>query len=307
MMRKLAVLLLIILLSLLVGQPAAAQTDPAAPFQPVTGHPACAGVTLETSSTPECDAFMAVYPAPPVTQMGTDLGVVAGLSFAYFAADEVTFYASPGGRQIETLEVGYNYVTPSTITDSWVEISEGRWVKREDIKFSRASSFSGVSITGALEMPFAWVLWRHYASKTPAGETNRETGWHERYQLVNIYATANVNGWDWYLVGKDKWINQKNLSIVYPIPPASFGGNWVAVNLYEQNLVAFSGGTPVMATLVSSGVKNGQWNTHVGTFAVWSRVEAGTMNGREGYEDAYSLEMVPYAQYFDGLISLHGT
>jgi lipoprotein-anchoring transpeptidase ErfK/SrfK len=31
------------------------------------------------------------------------------------------------------------------------------------------------------------------------------------------------------------------------------------------------------------------------------------MNGAEGSPDFYSLDLVPYAQYFDGLISMHGT
>ena len=62
-----------------------------------------------------------------------------------------------------------------------------------------------------------------------------------------------------------------------------------------------------MATLVSSGVKNGEWDTRRGTFNVGVRVEAGTMNGAEGSPDFYSLDLVPYAQYFDGLISMHGT
>jgi hypothetical protein len=216
----------------------------------------------------------------------------------------ITVYDAPGGRLVEIMYAGYSAVEPIQYQSGWVEFRKGRWTKTENMTAQSPSTFAGVNING-LDMPFAWIIARLYAVNSPNGI--KTDVFFDRYQLVNIYATVNVSGWDWHLIGPGVWTNQKNMSIVYPYAPAEFGGNWVAVNLFEQNLVAYSGGTPVMATLVSSGVKNGKWDTKTGTFQVGVRVESGTMSGAEGQDDFYSLPLVPYAQYFNGLSSLHGT
>lgn len=257
------------------------------------GHPTCSGIHSDNLSTPECDALMASRPAPSFPRLPVDLGIVSEISFMRFNSDKVTVYDGPGGSVIEEMTVGYSYVSPSKWGNGWAEISPGRWVEMSATSWSRPSDFSGVLIDSALDMPFAWVLWGLDASKSPAGVSDRENGRYNRWQMVWIYATVNVRGWDWHLVGPNHWISQKNLSIVYPSAPADFGGNWVGVNLYEQNLVAYSGGAPIMATLVSSGVKNGLWNTRAGTFTVGVRVLNGTMSGAEGSPDYYSLEHVP--------------
>jgi L,D-transpeptidase catalytic domain len=264
-------------------------------------------VSRETPSTPECEALMVARPTPNVSLLPADLGILSDVTFIRFNKNDVNIYDSPGGSVKESMTTGYMYVAPVAFQDGWAQLGTNRWVSLEDARYGSPSEFSGVTINGALDMPFAWVLWGHDARTSPNGVSDRETGHLNRFQLVNIYATVNVSGWNWYLIGPGHWTNQQNLSIVYPHAPAEFGGNWVGINLYEQNLVAYSGGSPVMATLVSSGVKNGEWDTRLGTFDVDTKVEAGTMNGAEGSPDFYSLDLVPYAQYFDGLISLHGT
>ena len=309
-MRKLLVMLLVVALMAVAQLPVAVQAGseaPGAPPQAFQGAAACAGVSLETPSTPECEAFMAARPSPNVSQLPADMGIISDITFIRFNRNEVSIYDGPGGARVDTLVTGYMYVAPDAFEDDYARLSPGRWVSLNDATFGSPSSFSGVTINGGLDMPFAWILWGHDAVKSPGGLSDRENGRYERFQLVNIYATVNVSGWNWHLIGPGHWTNQQNLSIVYPGAPAEFGGNWAGINIYEQNLVAYSGGAPVMATLVSSGVRNGEWDTRFGTFDVDTRVEAGTMNGAEGSPDFYSLDLVPYAQYFDGLISMHGT
>lgn len=302
-MRRLLLSVLIVYLSGTVG---AENQVPAPVFDPNQGHPACAGVTREIPSTPECEAFMAARPAPGFERVPLDYGLAAGVRLIRYQKNQVTVYDAPNGNRLETMTTGYQYAAPLSIIEGWAQVGEGRWVSMEDAQIANPSTFSGVILPG-LDMPFAWVLWGHDAVKSPNGLSERENGRYERYQLVWIFATVSVGGLNWHLVGPGHWINQKNLSIVYPNAPAFFEGNWVGVDLYEQNLVAYHGGTPVMATLVSSGVKNGLWNTKAGTFHVGVRLEVSQMSGSEGKPDEYSLDYVPYAQYFDGLRSLHGT
>lgn len=306
-MRKISVfgVLIVFLIAVLPALPTEAAHDGISTVAMASGHAACAGVSQAVPTTPECEAFIASYPAPPVSQLPVDYGVVADETFIRFNKNNVNIYNAPNGSVVETLVTGYTYVTPIAFENGWAQLARNRWVSMEDARIARPSALTGVEI-GALQMPFAFILWNHNAATAPAGVRSASMPLR-RYQMVNIYATVNVRGWDWHLIGPGMWTNQQNLSIVYPAAPAAFEGRWVAVNLFEQNLVAYEGGVPRFAALVSSGLKDGKWDTHEGTFTVHSRVISGTMNGAEGREDYYSLDKVPYAQYFDNLISLHGT
>jgi hypothetical protein len=269
------------------------------------GHPNCGGISLETPSTPACDALIASRPAPNVTPLPVDFGVVNGVTFIRFHTTAVPLYDQPNGTQVDTLSAGYTYVAVRQVREGWAEVCPGRWVDMSTARVARPSTFTGVRING-LDMPFAWVLWPHCAADAPAGSRSCEgNGQLERFQRVNVYATVNVSGWNWHLIGPGIWTNQQNLSIVYPAAPATFPGQWVAVNTYEQNLVAYNGAAPVMATLVSSGIENGRWDTKEGTYSVRLMMENGPMDGGSG-DDFYSLDQVPYHMYFNGLVALHG-
>ncbi|MCD4686628.1 MAG: L,D-transpeptidase [Anaerolineae bacterium] len=270
------------------------------------GHPNCAGVNAATPSTPECDALIAARPSPNVTPLPVDFGVINGVTFIRFSVDEVPLYNAPDGDVVEMMPAGYTYVAVRQSREGWAEVRPGRWVRTEGTRAAQPSTFTGVQING-LDMPFAWVLWNHCGVHVPAGARDcGDDAYLHRFERVNIYATVNISGWDWHLIGPGLWTNQQNLSIVYPNAPESFGGRWVAVNNYEQNLVAYNGTTPAMATLVSTGIENDEWNTWPGTYSVRLKIENGPMDGAHGEDDYYSLDQVPYHMYFNGLQALHG-
>jgi len=288
----------------------AADETPAGQPAALSGHPLCAGISAETPRTPECDALIAAQPAPNVSRLPVDFGVLSDSRFIRFPASttEIALYDKPGGQVIDTLTTGFTYVTVRQFNDdwTWAEIRPGRWVPLTDTREAWPTDFRGVQIHG-MEMPFAFVLWRHCPAAGPGRNHSCDNGpMLDRFDVVNIYATVNVGGWDWHLIGPGLWTNQQNLSIVYPQAPAQHAGRWVAVNTYEQTLVAYQDSTPVMATLVSTGVENGEWNTWPGTFSVRLKIEKGKMDGEHQEEDYYSLDDVPYHMYFNGLIALHG-
>jgi hypothetical protein len=129
-----------------------------------------------------------------------------------------------------------------------------------------------------------------------------------RYDLVNIFAEVrHEDGWLWYLVGPDQWIEQRSLAIAKPVerPQDVDTQRWVAVDLYEQTLVGYEGTRPVFATLIASGLPG--WDTNEGIFDIWARIDRDGMSGATGAPDAYALESVPWVMYFDDGISLHGT
>ncbi|HEX3050342.1 MAG TPA: L,D-transpeptidase family protein [Aggregatilineaceae bacterium] len=269
----------------------------------------CDGFSTEYFSSPECDALMMAEPSPPVVNLAVDYGAADGYTFMRVVSDHVvTVYSAPGGGYaLYTIDAGFNFITPRTVTDTWTEINANEWIETRYLQWVEPSTFTGVFIQSEPARPFGWILKDLYASATPGGEQviSRDMLLF-RYQLMNIYATVNVNGLDWYLVAPGKWVEQRLMGVARRVArPASVSGRWVAVDLYEQVLVAYENDTMVFATLVSSGLPD--WSTQEGQFQVWGRRQNGPMSGAEGEPDFYRLENVPYALYFDGDISLHGT
>lgn len=274
------------------------------------GHAGCANITYETPRTPECDAVMAAQPYPDVEPIPFDLGVIEGQDFVYFDADEVPLYNAPDGRVLETFTAGRSsYVKVLQLSEDgeWAEIRYGRWASLENAHFAEPSTFTGV-IINSMPMPFAWAIYDGCMSLVPGGPRNcQQSGAFQRYDLMNIYATVTVGEWDWHLVGPQQWVQQTNLSIVYPTAPRVFSWRWLGVSTYEQNLVAYEGERPVMATLVSTGdMEAEQWRTDPGVWQVELFWEAGPMEGAAGSDDFYALDQVPYHMYFNWREALHG-
>jgi hypothetical protein len=147
-----------------------------------------------------------------------------------------------------------------------------------------------------------------YVSAYPGGPWDPETGrFLQRYELVNLFAEASDDdGWRWYMIGPNQWVEQRFVAKVQRTErPEGVTGRWVAVDLYEQTLVAYENDTPVFATLVSSGLEHSE--TNEGLFTVWAKLPSDRMAGATGAPDAYALQSVPWVMYFDGSYSLHGT
>lgn len=274
-----------------------------------------AAVETDCLPTPGLDALalraaeveMQRHPTPDVQQVPYREDVVWTRAYRRMVG-HVVIYDAPNGNPIGELDAGYNYVTIINSKDGFVQINYGQWVKEEHITWADVSEFSGVEITRQPIRPFAWMLAEARPSRYPGGPQDENAEKIERYTLLNIYGTEIVNGWEWYLVGPNQWVQQIRVAKVKPIPrPEGVGPNdrWVAVDLYEQTAVAYEGDKMVFATLISSGLP--RWSTREGLFRIYERYEATRMSGASGQPDFYFIEEVPYVMYFDGDIGLHGT
>jgi hypothetical protein len=88
-------------------------------------------------------------------------------------------------------------------------------------------------------------------------------------------------------------------------PPGVGGGErWIHIDLSEQVLVAYDGDEPVFATLVSTGKEPGM--TPVGVHRVQIKHIATSMRDQPMEDEAYSIDDVPWTQYFQGSVALHG-
>jgi len=111
------------------------------------------------------------------------------------------------------------------------------------------------------------------------------------------------------------WMKGSDGTYTEPGPrPADLapGEKWIDVNLSRKTLVALEGDKPVYAALVSPGKKSSNkakdHSTIKGTFRIREKHIAVTMDGdgRVASDLPYSIEDVPYVQYFEGSYALHG-
>lgn len=266
-------------------------------------HPGMSAIELRAA-----EAEMAAHPVPDAVQVPYNKNIVWSRAYRRMTG-HVIIYDAPNGKQIGELDAGYNYVTIISEQDGFTQINYGQWVESSHITSAPVSQFSGVQITQQPERPFAWMLAEARPSRYPGGPQDESAPVIKRYTLMNIYGTEyDADGWEWYLIGPNQWIQQLRVAKVKVIsPPAGVGPNdhWVAVDLYEQTATAYEGDKMVFATLISSGLP--KWSTEEGLFQIYERHEATRMSGAEGQKDFYFIEEVPWVMFFDGAISLHGT
>lgn len=259
---------------------------------------------LEVAAVPA--EVIAAYPAPAVIQLQPDDALIFDRNYQRVNG-AVEIFDAPNGNLVRTLDAGFNFVTAGSDEGGWTRINPGEYVRSEVLSPAVVSRFSGVFLPEMLPFPMAWILVPVVPSPTPGAEPPEGGVMLHRYTRVNLYTEVEVNGWTWYQVGPDQWVEQRLIAKVMPVerPAEVDTERWISVDLYEQVLVAYEGTRPVFATLISSGLP--EWPTNEGIFNIYVRYDRTPTSGAEGQEDFYSLEEVPWTMYYDDQIGLHGT
>ncbi|HHH83151.1 MAG TPA: murein L,D-transpeptidase [Chloroflexi bacterium] len=214
----------------------------------------------------------------------------------------------------------YRTVPPGFVYFSWIEryerhdkvvymIVPGVYIRGEGLARVGAPTFRGLAFSRTPSGTFAWILNRTESRSEPGYDAPATGRFFDRFQVVWVYETRNVGGWDWYRIGPQDWIEQRLIAKVEPDPERPEGvesDRWISINLYEQTLAVYEGGEMIYATLVSSGLKG--WWTRPGVFQVFEKLESTSMEGafEADRSDYYYLEDVPWSLYFDEARALHG-
>jgi hypothetical protein len=270
----------------------------------------CGDVTLENPQpSPLCLEVMRQRPVPSYTRAPLDTVTINNYSFWKVTNGAAQAYATPGGGLTRAYGGGFVYVRAiDESVPGWIQIEGGDWLKTEDLEKVAPSEVTGLLIDDGLKEEYAYILGTVITSTYPGGPADTAVGgvYKYYYNLIHIFATVELNGWKWYMIGENQWVEQRSVAKVHLTPrPEGVSGRWVAVDLYEQTLVAYEDDTPVFSTIIASGLPG--WETNEGIFEVWYRVPNGSMSGAFGAPDAYALQSVPWTLYFDEDISLHGT
>jgi L,D-transpeptidase catalytic domain len=197
----------------------------------------------------------------------------------------------------------------------FVRTVRGSYVKLAQLEERKGSAFQGVELGAERQLPMAWMV----REMTPITAKQRSDGTFryvtgpedkplERLTLLDWAGREHVGDDLMHKLKDGRYIKYWFAAVAEKIArPEGVKPNepWVHVNLDQQTLVAYQGDTPVYATLVSTGLEG--HDTPAGLFEIRAKYVAATMSdiGQDA-PDRYSIEDVPWTEYFSGSIALHG-
>lgn len=208
----------------------------------------------------------------------------------------------------------------------WVRAYPDQWLKKRDLipKPARFSSLESLQPGGKLEAPVAYVRYNHVTAwpERPESDAHRrkmpkksrtEVKRFSVHPIVSSWPEGELSRADWVQL-PEGWVEHWRLAVVESAArPGSLGEGekWLRVDLSEQTITAYEGDAPVYVTLVSTGKgedKSGEGedkDTPTGIFRITNKQRSGRMSGGSG-ESYHYLSDVPWVQYFNGGIALHG-
>ncbi len=164
------------------------------------------------------------------------------------------------------------------------------------------------------KLPVGFVLWgraHKWSFDASRKHPTQMEGPLDRFQAVGLTGEiASASDGEYWETDEGWWLKASDGTKTEPGPPPDKLGDhekWIDVNQHRQTLVAFEGPTPVYVTLFSSG--RNEHETVTGSFHIREKLIASTMDGDAdtAVDGApYSIEDVPYIQYFNGGYALHG-
>jgi len=253
------------------------------------------------------------FPSLPITPVRPFRGLTPA-AYAKVITSTAPVYRHPydalaGLPPLRRFETGYDYVSllgqVQVAGHNFYQINRGEFMQAEDLQLVQPSGFQGRFMSSPPAAPVGWVISNVQLSAVPGQPPPPQAPYAGRYQSFDVLATQHVGDWNWYLIGPNQWIEQRNVALVQPGPPGG-AGTVIAVDTYEQSLGVYVNGGLVFATLISSG--SSYFPTRPGTFQVWAKLDAGRMSGTylADRRDYYFLEDVPWILYYDGDRALHG-
>jgi hypothetical protein len=182
----------------------------------------------------------------------------------------------------------------------------GLWVRESQINDATPSKFEGVSVSSPAELArIGWAVRELpvYENPYPRGTPIRTLAKQQRITIRDAR-----DGW----IALDDGGFVEASAIRRPdleAPPAEVQGNerWIDVDLSHQVITFYEGRNPVRTSLVSAGTYEEDRRTPTGDFRIRHKLALGTMDRTDfpDPEEDYSLEGIPWVQYFQGSNALH--
>jgi hypothetical protein len=207
------------------------------------------------------------------------------------------------------LYVAYTDVADTGKKGIYFQLPSGEWMPGDGSRVSLLQYQPGLEFHATPRNKFGWILEPETAVRSEPSfmADNLPIRTLDLYEVVQVYSTQTIEGFNWYLIGPNEWIESRKIAVVSPnnTPPDGVtNGRWIDVNLEQQTLAVYDNQQMVFATVMASGLTP-NW-TRPGLFQIYKKKELETMAGESGTPDYYYLENVPWTMYFDKARALHG-
>lgn len=251
---------------------------------------------------------------------GEDLTAAKGgllpREYGFIRVDGTRAYAHPhdayAGEYVEAFGQGFGLVLGQEKISGgmpFVRTRRGLWVERSEIRRANPSTFRGYALEPGVRLSQVGFLIA--PSSTHGSRGGRKVGELDRH--VRVCVRAEARGWLELCDGT--WVRAR--AVARPtrsVPPVEMTPDklvakerWLDVDTATQTLVAYEGATPVYTTLISTGKDKPTHRTPKGTFRIWVKLADSDMDDleRDDISVNYSIEAVPWVQYFEGSNGFH--
>ncbi len=183
-----------------------------------------------------------------------------------------------------------------------------RFIQADKLFEAKPSDLEGILINHRNPLPVAFIVGRgvKLLEQKVAGGPLKSGERLSRYSHLPYLGEMKRKGKRYARVGDNLFVRRRTVAVAQQVQPPedlSPGERWIDIDLSQQTLVAYEGASPVFATLVSTGRKD--FDSPEGSFRIYGKHVSITMDDPEGGEEAYSIEDVPWTQYFEEGYALH--
>ena len=286
--------------------------------EPAPTNTALPEPTLVSTDAPALEELVEIEPTWYV--MNDSLGEIDAIGFARVKTIPAILYASPEDAVAKTNkkrtlpgdEVYVSYLSTEKVGRTMVyEVDSGSWMAADQLEEIQPSAFGGIQILGVPESDFGWVVEPGFSFLFSAEAPNQKQSGHfyRRYKFLLVDSVlVDEDGLNWYQIGENEWISDEHFSFVRlrtESPAQVYSRRWIDVDLTEQNLVVYTEGKPVFATLISTGLEQG-W-TAAGVFTIYNQTEVYDLYSPDPQVIGnYYLEDVPWILFYESSWAIHG-
>lgn len=219
----------------------------------------------------------------------------------------------------EQLEKGWSIAGVNEVSykgATYVVTRKGRFVPRSELGQVAPYAFHGETLDTGKQLDFGWILPDKASVYADAKANAKVVGTRTRLQKVDVQETKRLgkDGKDvWLRIGAAEWIKgdaARVPTLAKPPEEVPQGARWIDVDTNTQTLVAYEGERPVFATVVSTGRIGTP--TPKGVHRIWVKLRSTTMSNADEAQTTteeatpYSIEDVPWVQFFSNGVALHG-
>ena len=188
---------------------------------------------------------------------------------------------------------------------AYVQLPTGEWIRATPAAYTK---FQGLEFYQNPKTDFGWIIDPANSFTAPSFGAPATGKTYSRDSTIQVYETVKAEGFFWYKISPEEWVNSQKARVVTlrPTPPEGVQANrWIELDLFQQTIMAYEDGQLLFATIMASGLD--PFFTQPGVFTIYEKKPLETMRGsfEADRSDFYYLEDVPWTMYYDQARAIH--